>query len=228
MPRDPQRTKAKIFAAAETEFASNGFPGARIDRIASRAGVNKRMIYHHFGDKQAIFESVLAERRGMGAQSESQVRLWMHEALARGDDDIVGFEERRNLAAPRIEAVREAQSREQLPGLDPPLLALALLALEVFPTAFPQLVRVVTGHRAASDGFQTAWRRFLREWQGEWQGTPTSEPGTPTPKPGTPTGTGTPTPMPGTPTPTATPTPMPPKPRLRLDRNQVSQAARRA
>lgn len=57
--RDPERTSAAILAAAVEEFSENGFGGARIDAIAARAGVNKRMLYHYFGDKDALYERVL-------------------------------------------------------------------------------------------------------------------------------------------------------------------------
>ena len=59
--RDPERTSAAILAAATAEFSDNGYGGARIDAIAARAGVNKRMLYHYFGDKDALYERVLQE-----------------------------------------------------------------------------------------------------------------------------------------------------------------------
>ena len=52
-------TRSKILTAAEEEFCDKGFFGARIDEIAERAGVNKRMIYEHFGNKDGLYESVL-------------------------------------------------------------------------------------------------------------------------------------------------------------------------
>ena len=42
--RDPERTRQKILAAATQEFARYGLGGARVDRIAARAGANKRML----------------------------------------------------------------------------------------------------------------------------------------------------------------------------------------
>jgi AcrR family transcriptional regulator len=57
--RDPERTSANILAAAIKEFAEKGFGGARIDHIAERSGSNKRMIYHYFGDKEALYIAVL-------------------------------------------------------------------------------------------------------------------------------------------------------------------------
>jgi AcrR family transcriptional regulator len=60
-PRDADATKARILAAAKSEFASAGLGGARVDRIAERACANKRMIYHHFGSKEYLFQVVLEE-----------------------------------------------------------------------------------------------------------------------------------------------------------------------
>src|SRR6266852_4172599 len=57
--RDPERTRELILEAATTEFAAKGIGGARIDGIAARAGANKRMIYHYFGNKQRLYLSVL-------------------------------------------------------------------------------------------------------------------------------------------------------------------------
>jgi AcrR family transcriptional regulator len=57
--RDPERTRAAILAAATEEFAANGLTGARVDAIAGRARVNKRMIYHYFGDKDGLYLAVL-------------------------------------------------------------------------------------------------------------------------------------------------------------------------
>lgn len=59
--RDPERTRASILAAATREFAENGIGGARVDAIAERAGTNKRMLYHYFGDKEQLYLAVLEE-----------------------------------------------------------------------------------------------------------------------------------------------------------------------
>jgi len=61
MPRDSAPTRKKILTAAVEEFSTWGFAGARIDRIADAAGVNKRMIYVYHGDKEGLFGDVLQE-----------------------------------------------------------------------------------------------------------------------------------------------------------------------
>lgn len=50
---------AKIMGAARVEFASFGLAGARVDRIAERSGVNKAMIYYHFGSKENLYQEVI-------------------------------------------------------------------------------------------------------------------------------------------------------------------------
>jgi len=57
--RNPARTSAAILAAATREFTEKGFSGARINDIAARARINKRMIYHYFGGKEALYIAVL-------------------------------------------------------------------------------------------------------------------------------------------------------------------------
>lgn len=57
--RDPVATRKKLLTAARLEFASHGFAGARVDEIAMRAGVNKQLVYHYFGDKDALYLAVL-------------------------------------------------------------------------------------------------------------------------------------------------------------------------
>lgn len=60
--RDAQATKALLLRAATAEFAECGLAGARIDRIAERAGANKRLLYVYFGDKNDLFDAVVAEQ----------------------------------------------------------------------------------------------------------------------------------------------------------------------
>jgi TetR/AcrR family transcriptional regulator len=52
-------TRLKIMEAAIEEFAVEGLAGARVDRIARRAGVNKAMIYYHFSSKANLYREML-------------------------------------------------------------------------------------------------------------------------------------------------------------------------
>lgn len=57
--RDPDGARARILAAAIEEFAAKGLSGARVDAIAARARVNKRMLYHYVGNKEALYLAAL-------------------------------------------------------------------------------------------------------------------------------------------------------------------------
>jgi AcrR family transcriptional regulator len=57
-------TVQRILNAAAQVFAETGYEGARVDRIANRAGVNKAMIYYHIGDKKALYTRVLQKSFG--------------------------------------------------------------------------------------------------------------------------------------------------------------------
>jgi AcrR family transcriptional regulator len=57
--RDSDRSRQQILDAARDEFAGHGLSGARVDRIAAGAGVNKRLIYYYFGSKDGLFTAVL-------------------------------------------------------------------------------------------------------------------------------------------------------------------------
>ena len=56
--RDADRSQSTILAAARDEFAEYGLGGARVDRIAERAGLNKRLIYYYFEDKETLFQEL--------------------------------------------------------------------------------------------------------------------------------------------------------------------------
>jgi TetR/AcrR family transcriptional regulator len=57
--RNAAKSSAAILAAATKEFTEKGFGGARINDIAARARINKRMLYHYFGGKEALYIAVL-------------------------------------------------------------------------------------------------------------------------------------------------------------------------
>lgn len=73
--RNPAVTRAAILQAALEEFSDVGLSGARVDRIAKRAGVSKPMIYDYFGDKNAVYAAALREAyvRIRGGEMELQL-----------------------------------------------------------------------------------------------------------------------------------------------------------
>jgi AcrR family transcriptional regulator len=52
-------SRSLLLSAAAEEFARYGSQGARVQAIVKRAGVNERMIYHHFGSKDGLYAAVL-------------------------------------------------------------------------------------------------------------------------------------------------------------------------
>jgi len=57
--RDADRSQQTILLAARDEFARYGLAGARVDRIAELADINKRLIYYYFKSKDDLFLAVL-------------------------------------------------------------------------------------------------------------------------------------------------------------------------
>jgi AcrR family transcriptional regulator len=63
-------SRSALLDAATVEFARHGLRGTRIQSIVQRAGVNERMIYHHFGSKAGLYGAVL------DAQWASMQQAW--------------------------------------------------------------------------------------------------------------------------------------------------------
>lgn len=73
--RDPVRNQGRILKAAVAEFARYGLGGARVDRIAARAGANKRMLYYYFGNKDELFLTVLEDSYARIRSAERALHL---------------------------------------------------------------------------------------------------------------------------------------------------------
>lgn len=54
-----KKTKEKILDAGLKEFSSSGYAGARMDKIAIRAEVNKAMLFYYFSSKENLYQEVL-------------------------------------------------------------------------------------------------------------------------------------------------------------------------
>jgi AcrR family transcriptional regulator len=58
---EPRATRDLILDAAERHFAERGFAGVSVREIAADAGLkNQASLYHHFRNKRALYEAVLA------------------------------------------------------------------------------------------------------------------------------------------------------------------------
>jgi AcrR family transcriptional regulator len=100
-----RETRRRILEAALAEFAEHGLAGARVDAIADRAGTNKRMLYVHFGGKDALWLAVLEEayarKRGEEARALDLDSLPPAEAVAA----LVRFNLRYTAAHPEFVAL---------------------------------------------------------------------------------------------------------------------------
>src|SRR5690242_20534447 len=60
-PDESRSTRDLILDAAERRFAEHGYAGVAVREIANDAGLkNQASLYHHFKNKRAIYEAVLA------------------------------------------------------------------------------------------------------------------------------------------------------------------------
>lgn len=64
-----QATRAKLYEAAVTLIAEQGFSATTVDEIAERAGVAKGTVYYNFKSKTELFEELL--RFGVGLLTAS-------------------------------------------------------------------------------------------------------------------------------------------------------------
>jgi AcrR family transcriptional regulator len=187
--RNLKRTREKILAAALAEFSARGFAGARVDSIARRARVNKRMLYYCFGAKQDLYREILrrkiAERSEwlestpddlagvlahiylVGGTDMDFVRLMEWEAIDSGSRKCIAEAERRALFEKAIARLRVLQRRGSIPrGVDLTQLFISTLSLALFPLVMPQVIRLIHGMEPTDPRFMRQRADFLR-WLGE-------------------------------------------------------------
>jgi len=130
-PRDAEKTKSEILQAARDEFCDQGFNGARVDSIAARAKTNKRMLYHYWGNKEALYSAVLLDAYQEIRRGERELTLSQFHPVE-AIDRMVRFTFRHFLANPwfpRLLAVENLQNArflkqiKDLPALHSPLVA---------------------------------------------------------------------------------------------------------
>jgi AcrR family transcriptional regulator len=169
MAWDTERTKRLLLEAATVEFGEHGLAGARIDRIAATAGVNKERIYQYFGKKEDLFAAVLGSRlrasmddvpmrgTGPGAAGDYAGRLFDHHLADGVIPRLVFWEGLERGAATAADAARVSYHEEKvarfqalLPGLDRAAAGELLLTIVSLVNAWP-----VLGHL---DGFLVGTR----------------------------------------------------------------------
>ncbi len=186
--RDPDSTRRRILSAALQEFSAAGFAGTRVDAIARRAKVNKRMLYHYFRDKEGLFRAVLrhkiSERQNQVAaksprneplsslplwfkqngQDTDWVRLLAWESLQTTDDKVLDETERRRVARRLVADLKKKQAAGILrKDVVAAHLQLAKTSLAMFPFALPQIARIILGSSPHQPRFQQEYARFLEK-----------------------------------------------------------------
>jgi|SRR5450755_1790097 AcrR family transcriptional regulator len=169
MAWDTEGTRRRLKEAAAIEFAEHGPDGTTMARIAERAGINKERLYKYFGDKQALFESVLSDELAKLAASVTPpadvfeeigefagrtfdyysghpqlARLLLWEGLAGGP---VADEASRTAHYQRKAQAYAAAQRDGVldDDLDPARLVFLIIGLAAWWFSVPQLARMLTG-----------------------------------------------------------------------------------
>lgn len=156
-------TKQALLAAARDEFAEHGIAGARVDRIAARAGVNKERIYGYFGNKEKLFDAVMkaaldemAEVTSLPgddpveyvgevfdhyARNPSLLRLLMWESLYDRSDSLPEQQWRVERCRAKVSSLAARLGEE--PSAEVGRTVLTLLGLALMPMAMPQLAELL-------------------------------------------------------------------------------------
>ncbi|WP_440069593.1 TetR/AcrR family transcriptional regulator [Streptosporangium sp. OZ121] len=128
-------SRSLLLTAAAEEFAVRGREGTRVQSIVRRAGVNERMIYYHFGSKDALYAAVLeaemaemadAWRPIIDRAAEREPYQGMREVLA-GFVDVI-------TARPRLTALLVHEALAGWPATTPPV-------ADMLPAALRELYR---------------------------------------------------------------------------------------
>ncbi len=188
MPKPKLGTRERLLEAADREFSEHGYSGARVDRIADAAKVNKQLLYYYFGGKLGLYQAVferMADRlqqwtdQGHVARDSLEgwvsqraayafpkewsrwLRLLMFEAL-----EFAGRISRKTDREQRVQqlvdqlVVLQEQGRID-PDLDPKAIYVALQALLMFPGMLPQVTVLTTGSLPDDPKFEQEYRRVV-------------------------------------------------------------------
>ncbi len=155
------RTRSEILAAATELFAQKGFHGTRLDDVGERVGIRKPSVLHHFADKRALYDAVLAEvgsslahhlrtiasRDREQADAEAAIDAWISFLAERPDVARLALREtadaRPGRPSPFLQQVlpvlalaeqvaRPGQKKRAAGGIDPLHLAITVTGATVF------------------------------------------------------------------------------------------------
>jgi AcrR family transcriptional regulator len=169
MAWNTEETRRRLKEAAVVEFAASGLAGARMEKIAERAGINKERLYRYFGDKDQLFATVLADEMAritaalpagkLVAEDPGEyagrcydyhvehphlLRLLLWEALDRGSAEV-SDELARTEHYRRKVASYPAHDAETESALGPAHVMFIIMAMAAWWEAVPQVARMMTG-----------------------------------------------------------------------------------
>ncbi len=187
MRKPPKPTRERLLDSAEREFTQRGYSGARVDRIARAAHLNKQLLYYYFGGKRDTYIAVLTRMaEDLGAipdparEQPATLKEWLGQRVAVAMPDrwarwrrLLMFEalesdgrlsrrpEREQVAQHLVTQLVEFQASGRLdPSLDPRAVYLALQALVMFPGMLPQVAKL-TGADLNDPAFVEGYRHVL-------------------------------------------------------------------
>jgi len=108
-PRDADRTREQILRAAMAEFADHGFGGARMERVAERGKVDKKLIYYYFAAKDELFLAVLEQSYADIRAAEHALHLEASDPL-RAIETLVAFTWNHYLRHPEFLALLNSEN----------------------------------------------------------------------------------------------------------------------
>lgn len=173
--RDAERTKRKLLDAALSEFAANGYEGARVGAIAARAGVNKQLISYYFGGKEGLYRAMEREwldderdQAGPDVPPGEVMRWYLHDSLR---DPRIGRlalwqalaedlpeEESQEDADRELAQMRERQERGEIAAdLDPAAVQIAMMGMTFAPIVFRRTAKRLFGIDIDDPEFETRY-----------------------------------------------------------------------
>jgi AcrR family transcriptional regulator len=180
---DTDGTRRRLKEAATVEFAERGLDGTTMARIAERAGINKERLYKYFGDKQALFDTVLSDELEKLAGAVAPIDLAdVGEFAGRTFDYHAAHPELARLlqwegmagGPPADEVNRTAHYRQKVEAfavaqrdgvldddLEPAYLVFVLIALAAWWLTVPQLAHMLTGADADDPSEHARRRAFV-------------------------------------------------------------------
>ncbi|MFN8508874.1 MAG: helix-turn-helix domain-containing protein [Dehalococcoidia bacterium] len=131
-------TRERILAAARELFARDGYTGATVRAIGRQSGVSDAALYHHFRDKRALYDAVLAERPFLAGNDACRpasegaaialaigaMRMWARQP------DLTAMMFHQGLRGDAQTVAENTRSREDLIALLQPCMAAGGLAAE--------------------------------------------------------------------------------------------------